>query len=174
MYPSQKVFQNTFKCVCYSMATLVAQMVKNPCRRLWFYHWVGKIPWRRAWQPTPAFLPGESHGQRSLVGYSLLGHKESDMTEWLSTATLEEWNISWHDLSILNFSQSLCPCSLHSSHKWTHNLLCFCTFVCTILSAENALSFYQPELKNISSVKLSLYCLFLYFHWNLHMPNFEQ
>jgi len=32
--------------------------------------WVGKIPWRRAWQPTLVFLPGESHGQRSLVGYS--------------------------------------------------------------------------------------------------------
>ena len=37
--------------------------------------------WRRAWQPTPGFLPGESHGQRILVGYSLLGCKESDMTE---------------------------------------------------------------------------------------------
>ena len=32
--------------------------------------WVGKIPWRRPWQPTPVFLPGESHGQRSLAGYS--------------------------------------------------------------------------------------------------------
>jgi len=32
-------------------------------------HWVGKIPWRRAWQPSPAFLLGESHGQRSLAGY---------------------------------------------------------------------------------------------------------
>ena len=32
--------------------------------------WVGKIPWRRAWQPTPAFLPGEFHGQRSLAGYN--------------------------------------------------------------------------------------------------------
>ena len=38
-------------------------------------------PWRRAWQSTPVFLPGESHGQRSLVGYSLWGHKESDATE---------------------------------------------------------------------------------------------
>ena len=37
--------------------------------------WVGKIPWRRAWQPTPVFLPGESHRQRSLVGYSLQGRK---------------------------------------------------------------------------------------------------
>ena len=41
---------------------------------------VGKIPWRRKWQPTPVFLPGESHGQRSLVGYSPWGHKESDTT----------------------------------------------------------------------------------------------
>ena len=37
--------------------------------------------WRRAWQPTPVFLPGESHGQRSLEGYSPWGHKELDMTE---------------------------------------------------------------------------------------------
>ena len=42
---------------------------------------VRKIPWRRAWQPTPVILPGESHGQRSLVGYSPRGHKELDMTE---------------------------------------------------------------------------------------------
>ena len=41
----------------------------------------GKIPWRRKWQLTPVFLPGESHGQRSLVGYSPWGHKESDTTE---------------------------------------------------------------------------------------------
>ena len=47
-----------------------------------FSPWVRKIPWRRAWQSTPAFLPGgESHGQRSLVGYGLWGRKESDMTE---------------------------------------------------------------------------------------------
>ena len=43
--------------------------------------WVGKIPWRRAWQPTPVFMPGESHGQRSLVGYTPWGYKESDKTE---------------------------------------------------------------------------------------------
>ena len=46
-----------------------------------------KIPWRREWQPTPVFLPGEFHGQRSLAGYSPWGCKESDMTEWLSTHT---------------------------------------------------------------------------------------
>ena len=43
-----------------------------------------KIPWRREWQPTPIFLPGESQGQRSLTGYSLWGWKELDMTEWLT------------------------------------------------------------------------------------------
>ena len=41
---------------------------------------VRRISWRRAWQPTPVLLPGESHGQWSLVGYSLWGRKESDMT----------------------------------------------------------------------------------------------
>ena len=46
-----------------------------------FNPWVGKIPWRRAWQPNPVFLPGESHGQ-SLVDYSPYSHRESDMTEY--------------------------------------------------------------------------------------------
>ena len=46
-----------------------------------FHPWVGKIPWRRAWQPTPVFLPTESHGQRSMAGYGPWGCKESDTTE---------------------------------------------------------------------------------------------
>ena len=43
-----------------------------------------KIPWRRKWQPTPVFLPGKCHGQRSLEGYSPWGHKDSDMSDWLT------------------------------------------------------------------------------------------
>ena len=39
--------------------------------------------WRRQWHPTPVLLPGKSHGRGSLVGYSLRGREESDMTEWL-------------------------------------------------------------------------------------------
>ena len=46
-----------------------------------FNPWVGKIPWKRKWQPTPVFLPGEFHGQGNLVGYSPLGCKELDNTE---------------------------------------------------------------------------------------------
>ena len=51
------------------------------CRRQGFDPWVRKIPWRREWLPTPVFLSGEFHEQRSLVGYSPWGHKESDTTE---------------------------------------------------------------------------------------------
>ena len=52
-----------------------------------------KTHWRRTWQPTPVFLPGESHGQRSLAGCSPWGHKESDTTEWLTHT-----HISWLEL----------------------------------------------------------------------------
>ena len=47
----------------------------------WFDPWVGTIPWRKAQQPTPVFLPGEFHEQRSLAGYSPWGPKQLDMTE---------------------------------------------------------------------------------------------
>ena len=58
-------------------SSLVAQRwrLRLQCRGRGFDLWVRKIPWRRKWQPTPVFLPGESHGQRSLVGYSPWGHK---------------------------------------------------------------------------------------------------
>jgi len=60
-------------------------VVKNPPanagNRHGFDPWVGKIPWRRAWQPTLVLFPGESHGQRSLAGYSPQGPTESDTNE---------------------------------------------------------------------------------------------
>ena len=71
-------------------AFLVAQMVKKlpATQETVFDPWVGKISWRREWQPTPEFFPGEFHGQRSLVGYSPGGHKESDTTERLPSIFL--------------------------------------------------------------------------------------
>ena len=50
-------------------------------KRCGIHPWVGKIHWRRAGQPTPVFLPGESHGQRNLAGCSPWGLTESDTTE---------------------------------------------------------------------------------------------
>ena len=55
------------------------------CKSRGFSPWVGKIPWSRKWQPTPVFLPRESHTQRSLAGYSPLNHKELDTTEYTHT-----------------------------------------------------------------------------------------
>ena len=52
-------------------------------RRCRFNPWVRKIPWRRAWQPIPVFLPGKSHGHRSLVSCAPEGHKESNTTEMI-------------------------------------------------------------------------------------------
>ena len=58
--------------------------VKNPpaiLERPEFDPWIGRIPWRKKWQPTPGFLPEKSHRQRSLAGDSPRGRKESDMTD---------------------------------------------------------------------------------------------
>ena len=68
----------------------MAQLVKNlsadagDIRNTGSIPGVGTIPWRRAWQPTLVFLLGESHGQRSLAGYSLWSHKESDTSKRLT------------------------------------------------------------------------------------------
>ena len=68
------------------------------------FPWLGKILWRRKWQPTPVFLPGESHGWRTLVGYSPRGHKESDMTERL------HFHFSFHDCVSFH-GERQCVCS---------------------------------------------------------------
>ena len=69
---------------------------ESQCRRPGFNSWVRKIPWRMNWQPTPVFLPGESPGQRRLVGNSPWGHKS---WTWLSdyTTTINLWYYSSAD-----------------------------------------------------------------------------
>ena len=59
------------------------QRICLQCGRPGFDPWVGKMPWRREWLHAPVYFPGESHGQRSLAGYSPWGSKESDTTEQL-------------------------------------------------------------------------------------------
>ena len=77
-------------CVCFIVGDRKGlpggSVIKNPpvmqeMKGTEFDPWVGKIPWRRAWQTTPVFLPGESHGPRSLAGYSPWGCKELNVTE---------------------------------------------------------------------------------------------
>ena len=79
--PLLSMQQKLLQCSKVSMASLVAQRLK--CLPAMRDTWVVKIPGRRKWQPTPVFLPGESYGRRSLVGYSPQGRKDSDTTEQL-------------------------------------------------------------------------------------------
>ena len=98
----------------------MAQRLKSlQCRRPGFDPWVGKIPWRRKWQPTPVLLPGESHGQRSLVGYSPWSHKESDMTEQLHSLMVKNIYLE----KLFWFSES------NRVANW---------FLCTFISTDNA------------------------------------
>ena len=98
-------------CCCY-FEYLDGKVVCLQCRRPGFTPWVGKISWRRKWQPTPVFLPGKSHGWRSLVGYSPWDLKESDTTGRLHFHFLFLSCISRFSKLILCFS---CP-SLGISH----------------------------------------------------------
>ena len=69
----------------------------------WISFLVRKIPWGRAWKPILVFLPGESHGQRRLMGYSLQGHKESDTTELSSVQSLRVQLCEAMDCCMLSF-----------------------------------------------------------------------
>ena len=65
----------------------------------WEYPWVGKIPWRRAWQPIPMFLPGEFHGQRSPQATAHTVAKESDMTEVTGHAPDDKYDFQVYQFS---------------------------------------------------------------------------
>ena len=90
-------------------ASLVTQMVKKPMQEIGFDPLVGKIPWRRKGRPTPGFLPGKSHGQRSLVGYSPWSHK---IRHNLATEQ-QQWGIQQNEeeplLQLMWAVSHLCP-----------------------------------------------------------------
>ena len=71
------------------------------CKIRRFDPWIRKILWSRKWQPTPVFLPGKRHGQRSLVGYSSWGPKELDITEHIAHTL--PWKVISFETSPSNF-----------------------------------------------------------------------
>ena len=96
------------------MREQIAIVIKNPpasardIMRREFSSWVRKIPWKRAWHPTPVFFPRESHGQKSLAGYSPWGCKESDTTEQLSFI---------HSFpGCVSGKEPACQCGRHKKH----------------------------------------------------------
>ena len=116
-------------------------------QRCGFNPWVRKIPWRRKLQPTPVFLPGESHGQRSLAGYSRWGHKESDMTEHstryiiLGTSKFEKYKTFKLFIGL--------------SHMWKKSLqyclqvACFCTYMFKHTNMYILLLYFHLHLERI-------------------------
>ena len=90
------------------------------CRRWGLDPWVRKILWSRTWQPTPVFLPGEFHGQRSLAGYSPWGHKQSDWSHLVAcmhvpSHILDFWYSGGQIRSVTQLCTTLCNPMSHST-----------------------------------------------------------
>ena len=88
-------------CVCILPSGLDGKRICWQCGRPRFDPWVRKILWRREWQPTPVFLPGKFHGQRSLVGYSPQGHQEADTFLFTFTCMHEHMSTTWYCYHVL-------------------------------------------------------------------------
>ena len=110
-----------------ALAFLLAQMVKNlPAMQetqVCLIPGSGRSPGEQNAYPTPVFLPGESHGQRSLVGYSPWGHKESSMTLWLNQGSKDckllicAWNVS-NEINFTGIKNVGANCSLSKHHTF--------------------------------------------------------
>ena len=93
-----------------------------------------EYPRRRKWQPTPVFLPGKSHGQRSLVGYSLWGRKETDTNEWMSLSApvinypLPQKNLLQNLLKLGSLQLGL-NLPLSSFWCWLTEMYCYVTLI---------------------------------------------
>ena len=127
-------------------------------KRHGFYPWIRKIPWRRKWHPTPVFFPGESHGQRSLAGYSPWslagyspwGRKESDMTEQLSMHTCQIEKCTLSQLTLLSHYQKFPLTRLQSSISPCPSQPLFCSPAFT----SPQFPFVPPPLTNLSHFAL--------------------
>ena len=97
--------------------SLLSELLGKPlclqCRRPGFDLWVRKIPWRRKWQPTPVFLPGEYHGHRVLAGYSPWDHKELDITKRL-TLSFTMWGSECDSFVLSQYCSMYAPAPARS------------------------------------------------------------
>ena len=105
------------------------------CRRCRFDPWVRKMPQRSKWQPTPVLLPGKSHGQRSLAGYSLWGCKELDVTERVNTTnnthsnffpSMRRW---WKWSELLKIPSVYLVVASFATKDFHFEFFCLCSFL---------------------------------------------
>ena len=156
------------------------QRIHLQCRRHKrhrFDPWVGKTPWRRAWQPTPVFLPGESHGQRSLVGCSpWVGRDWGDWAhahvhtgksliqqifKYLSHGR-NKWHAANDVLGCLSLLSSISPCGSHlslSQFLWINN---FYKFFYLITCTQILLKLWTPAVLLRTPLRFSALPAFWY------------
>ena len=120
-------------------------------------------PWRRKWQPTPVFLPGKPHRQRSLIGYSPWGRKESDTTEWLHFTSLHVPYIPG-SYAILFFTALDFTSITSHIHSWH----CFCftsisSFFLELFLHSFPVAHWAPSNLGSSSFSILSFCLFILF-----------
>ena len=168
----------------YIWASLVAQTVKNPPVRPRVDPWVGKIPWGKDRLPTPVFLPGEFHGQRSLAGYSPWDSKELDTPEGIIFSlssvyllslnigklnnSIGEWlfqeNYDWVPLILILISH---PHTVKANDNWwwlfisscftiTRNAVCF---ICPLSLSFKRSYFFIPCEGQCKDMKKKLNCI---------------
>ena len=129
------------------------------CGRPRFSPWVGKVPWRRKWQPTPVFLPGESRGQRNLVGYSLWSCKALDTSEQLTLFT---------SLFFIHVSHNHRLQNITHTHTRTHTHLhshllppsCVCAFKLLYRTCAQMSHTHTPPHTYIHTAWASTHCWF--------------
>ena len=116
-------------------------------KEMQFDPWDRKIPWRRAWLPVPVFLPGEFHGQKSPVGYSPWGCKESDTTEWLTLSR------AYIVLVQTIVSQALQTWVIYSTYLNLFFLICKMMIILTVHGRKSALWSLWWELNELKQTK---------------------
>ena len=135
-------------------------------RRHGFDPWIGKIPWKRKWQPTPAFFPGKSHGQKSLAGHSPWGCKEWDTTEWLSMRPqYTGYSSRVGRTAVTRTDKGFHPHAAHSRTRWRMRKL---THTCEHVYL--SLQLISKELSLDRQVPLICICFFAY-SFNKSLPN---
>ena len=128
------------------------------CKRPRFDPWLGKILWIREWQPTPVFFPGESHGQRSLAGYSPWDSKESDTTEQLTVLLFlnKKFKVSVTGVAtshLVNTTNRIPSCLCLALPSLAH---CFCAgqFIVISYCIPSVISMCQAEREERSKTQI--------------------
>ena len=140
------------------------------CRSLVLSLFTGTIPWGRKWQPTPVFSPGKCHEQRSLVGYSLWGHKESDPTQQLSMHTHLLPRLPGDPASVSPGHPPLCHITVLKTHLCTQRGLLACALLCVDTPETPNAHWPPPSVHSCDSILFIQYFVF----WALYPGYYSQ